>query len=44
VFRPVWQEEILDEVYRNSLRIAVTKRGMTEQQATAGVEHALTLL
>ena len=21
VFRPVWQEEILDEVYRNSIRI-----------------------
>ena len=42
VFRPVWQEEILDEVYRNSIRIGITKRGMTEQQATAGVEHALT--
>jgi len=42
VFRPVWQEEILDEVYRNSIRIGVTKRGMTEQQAAAGVVHALT--
>lgn len=42
VFRPVWQEEILSEVYRNSIRIGVAKRGMTEQQATAGVEHVLT--
>lgn len=42
VFRPVWQEKILDEVHRNSIRISVSKRGMTEQQATAGVEHALT--
>lgn len=33
---------ILDEVYRNSIRIGVTKRGLTEQQATAGVQHALT--
>ncbi len=42
VFRPVWQEEILAEVHRNSIRILVSKRGMTEQQATARVEHALT--
>jgi hypothetical protein len=42
VFRPVSQKEILDEVYRNSIRIAVTKRGMTEQQAIVGVKHALT--
>lgn len=42
VFRPVWQEEILDEVHRNSIRIELIKRGVTEQQATVGVEHALT--
>jgi predicted nucleic acid-binding protein len=41
VFRPVWQEEILDEVHRNSIRIGVTKRGLTAHQATAGVEHGL---
>lgn len=29
-------------MYRNSIRIWVTKLGMTEQQATEGVEHALT--
>jgi len=39
----VWQEAILAEVYRNSIRIGVAKRGMmTEQRATAGVEPALT--
>lgn len=42
VFRPVWQGEILDEVHRNSIRISASKRGITKQQATAGVEHALT--
>ena len=41
VFRPVWQEEILAEVHRNSVRIGVAKHGLSEQQATAGVEHAL---
>jgi predicted nucleic acid-binding protein len=41
VFRPVWQDEILDEVHRNSTRMLVSKEGMTKEQATAAVEHAL---
>lgn len=41
VFRPVWQAEIEDEVYRNSIRVAVEKRGQDEEKATRAAEHAL---
>jgi predicted nucleic acid-binding protein len=41
VFRPVWQAHIEDELYRNSIRIGVEKRGLSEEAATRGVEHAL---
>lgn len=40
VFRPVWQAEIEDELYRNSIRVAVEKRG-DEEKANRAAEHAL---
>jgi len=42
VFRPVWQAEIENEVGRNSIRIAVEKRGLSLEDATHGAEHPLT--
>ena len=41
VFRPVWQSEIEDEVYRNSIRVAVEKHGQDKEQATRAAEHVL---
>ena len=41
VFRPVWQEEILNEVKRNRSRLLVEKNGLTEPAALAAVEYIL---
>ena len=41
VFRPVWQEEILNEVKRNGSRLLVEKNGLTEPAALAAVEYIL---
>lgn len=41
VFRPVWQEEILDEVLRNSSRLLAARSGVTEDAAYAAAAYAL---
>lgn len=41
-FRPVWQAQIEEEVRRNSIRMGVSKRGMSEEAAARGADHALT--
>lgn len=41
VFRPVWQDEILNEVKRNGSRLLVERNGLTEPAALAAVEHIL---
>jgi predicted nucleic acid-binding protein len=41
VFRPVWQDEILDEVRRNSIRLLVKQSGLTRTAAAAAVAHTL---
>ena len=41
VFRPVWQEEILNEVKRNGSRLLVERNGLTEPAALAAVEYIL---
>lgn len=40
-FRPVWQDEILDEVMRNSSRLLAARSGLTEDAATAAAAYAL---
>jgi len=42
VFRPVWQDEILNEVKRNGSRLLVERTGLTEPDALASVEYTLT--
>ena len=42
VFRPVWQDEILNEVKRNGSRLLVERNGLTEPDALASVEYTLT--
>ncbi len=41
VFQPVWQDEILDEVRRNSIRLLVKHSGLTKTSAAAAVAHTL---
>jgi hypothetical protein len=41
VFRPVWQDEILEEVRRNSIRLLVKRHGLTKDAAAASVAHTL---
>jgi len=41
VFRPIWQDEILDEVKRNGSRLLVKRNGLTEPAALAAVEYIL---
>jgi len=41
VFRPVWQDEILDEVRRNSVRLLVERSELTENAATEAAAHTL---
>jgi predicted nucleic acid-binding protein len=41
VFRPVWQDEILDEVRRNSSRLLMKRHGLTKGAAAASVAHTL---
>jgi hypothetical protein len=41
VFRPVWQDEILDEVRRNSLHLLMERSGLGEEEAVAAVTHTL---
>lgn len=41
VYRPVWQDEILDEIHRNSIRLGMDRRGLSENQARLGADHAL---
>jgi len=41
VFRPVWQDEILDEVRRNSLRLLVERSGLTRAAAAEAVTHTV---
>ena len=41
VFRPVWQDEILNEVKRNGSRLLVERSGLTAPAALASVEHIL---
>lgn len=41
VFRPVWQDEILNEVKRNGSRLLVERHGLTEPAALAAVEYIL---
>jgi len=41
VFRPVWQDEILNEVKRNGSRLLVERNGLTEPAALAAVEYIL---
>ncbi|GAA1543464.1 PIN domain-containing protein [Kribbella lupini] len=41
VFRPVWQDEILDEVRRNSVKLLIERSQLSEQEATAAVKHTV---
>lgn len=41
VFRPVWQDEILDEVRRNATCLLVQRQGLTADEATMAVKHTL---
>lgn len=41
VFRPIWQDEILNEVKRNGSRLLVERSGLTELAALAAVEYTL---
>jgi predicted nucleic acid-binding protein len=41
VFRPVWQDEILTEVRRNSIRLLTERSGLTTEEATAAVARTL---
>ncbi|NEA32288.1 hypothetical protein [Streptomyces sp. SID13031] len=40
-FRPVWQDEIFDEVLRNSVRLLKDRSGLTDDAATAASAHML---
>jgi predicted nucleic acid-binding protein len=40
-FRPVWQDEILDEVRRNSVRLLKDRSGLTDDAAIAAAAHLL---
>ncbi|WP_433008064.1 PIN domain-containing protein [Kribbella sp. CA-294648] len=40
-FRPVWQDEILDEVQRNSVRLLQDRSGLAEPAAIAATAHTL---
>lgn len=40
-FRPVWQDEILDELRRNSVRLLRQRTGLTEEAAIAATAHTL---
>jgi predicted nucleic acid-binding protein len=40
-FRPVWQDEILDEVLRNSVRLLRDRSGVPEEAATAAAAYTL---
>lgn len=42
IFRPVWQDEILDEVRRNSIRLLVDRKQLAQETAEAAVRHTLT--
>ena len=41
VFRPLWQDEILDEVHRNGARLVVESRGLSQELAEAELEGTL---
>ena len=41
LFRPLWQDEILDEVRRNSVRLLVERRGLTGAAAEKSVGRTL---
>jgi hypothetical protein len=41
VFRPVWQDEILDEVRRNSVKLLIERCRLPGEAAVAAVEHTL---
>jgi predicted nucleic acid-binding protein len=40
-FRPIWQDEILDEVRRNTVRLLKDRSGLTDDAATAAATHLL---
>jgi predicted nucleic acid-binding protein len=40
-FRPVWQDEILDEVLRNSIRLLKDRSGLTADAATTASKYVL---
>jgi hypothetical protein len=40
-FHPIWQDEILDEVLRNSVRLLRDRAGMTDDDATAAASQLL---
>lgn len=40
-FSPIWQDEILDEVRRNSVRLLKDRSGLTDDSATAAAAHLL---
>lgn len=44
LFRPVWQDEILAEVRRNSIRLMIERKGMSEDSARAAVNRTLAMM
>jgi predicted nucleic acid-binding protein len=40
-FRPIWQDEILDEVLRNSIRLLKNRSGLTTDAAITATEYVL---
>ncbi|MEV6416527.1 PIN domain-containing protein [Kribbella sp. NPDC051718] len=40
-FRPIWQDEILDEVLRNSVRLLRDRAGLTDDEATAAAPRLI---
>lgn len=41
LFRPVWQDEILEETRRNAARLLVERNNLTPGQADAAVQHTI---
>ncbi|GAA3566213.1 PIN domain-containing protein [Kribbella ginsengisoli] len=40
-FKPIWQDEILDEIRRNSIDLLKTRSGLSDGDATAVATHVL---
>ena len=41
IFRPVWQDEILDEVRRNGTRLLEARNGLSQEAAAKALDHTL---